>query len=74
MCPGLDYPLWVVFCLQSCGCFGEQVEAWMGLAAEEGECPWIQGGCGEVVIETSWGTGVIMAGSILQGTWEGIHC
>lgn len=30
----------------------------MGPEAEEGECPWIQGRCGEVGTETSWGYGV----------------
>lgn len=29
----------------------------MGLEAEKGECPWMQGGCGEVVTEVSWGYG-----------------
>lgn len=60
--------MWVVCSLS--GCFGEQIEAWMGPEAEEGECPWVQEGCGEVVTKASWGYG---AGE--QGlSWQEAFC
>lgn len=41
----------------------------MGPEAEEGKCPWIQGGCGEVVTE-AWGYGVGEQGL----SWQEAFC
>lgn len=45
----------------------------MGPEAEDGECPWIQGGCGEVGTEASWGFGIGEQGLLWQEAFRRGH-